>query len=64
MSILLFYCASSEAEPFHVSLKKEEVHLVKYFDYDVARLALFEYIEVWYNRKRRHDSIGYISPQS
>ncbi len=30
-------------ESFHASLKKEEVHLVNYFDYDTARLAIFEY---------------------
>lgn len=50
-------------ESFHASLKKEEVHLVKYFDYDAARLAIFEYIEAWYNRKRIHSSIGYLTPQ-
>lgn len=50
-------------ESFHASLKKEEVHLVKYFDYDTARLAIFEYIEAWYNRKRIHSSIGYLTPQ-
>lgn len=50
-------------ESFHASLKKEEVHLVKYLDYNTARLAIFEYIESWYNRKRIHSSIGYISPQ-
>lgn len=27
-----------------------------------ARLAIFEYIEVWYNRKRLHSSLGYLSP--
>lgn len=50
-------------ESFHASLKKEEVYLVKYFDYDAARLAIFEYIEAWYNRKRIHSSIGYLTPQ-
>jgi len=50
-------------ESFHASLKKEEVHLVKYFDYDAARLAIFEYIEAWYNRKRIHGGIGYLTPQ-
>lgn len=50
-------------ESFHASLKKEEVHLVKYFDFDTARLAIFEYIEAWYNRKRIHGSIGFITPQ-
>jgi len=29
----------------------------------IARAAIFEYIEVWYNRKRRHSTIGYVSPQ-
>jgi putative transposase len=50
-------------ESFHASLKKEEVHLVKYFDFDAARIAIFEYIEAWYNIKRIHSSIGYITPQ-
>jgi putative transposase len=27
------------------------------FDY-----AVFDYIEVWYNRQRRHSSLGYVSP--
>ncbi|HYO88356.1 MAG TPA: IS3 family transposase, partial [Candidatus Limnocylindrales bacterium] len=27
-----------------------------------ARLALFEYIELWYNRQRRHSALGYLSP--
>ena len=29
---------------------------------DAARQALFEYIEVFYNRKRRHSALGYLSP--
>ena len=51
-------------ESFHASLKKEEVNLVTYYDFDVARLAIFEYIESWYNRKRIHSSIGYLTPQA
>ncbi|HEU0076731.1 MAG TPA: IS3 family transposase, partial [Longimicrobiaceae bacterium] len=27
-----------------------------------ARAAIFEYIEVWYNRQRRHSTLGYVSP--
>jgi transposase InsO family protein len=27
-----------------------------------ARAALFEYIDVWYNRQRRHSALGYLSP--
>jgi len=50
-------------ESFHASLKKEEVNHVTYYDFNSAKLAMFEYIEAWYNRKRIHSSIGYISPQ-
>lgn len=35
--------------------------MVKYFDYDSARLRLFKYIEGWYNRKRIHGSILFVS---
>ena len=54
---------NASIESYHASLKKEEVHLVTYYDFNAAKLAIFEYIESWYNRKRIHSSIGYISPQ-
>lgn len=50
-------------ESFHAILKKEEVNHVQYFDYESAKLALFKYIEGWYNRKRIHESIDYKTPQ-
>ena len=50
-------------ESFHSVLKKEEVNLVQYFDFDAARLAVFEYIESWYNRERIHSSLDYLTPQ-
>lgn len=50
-------------ESFHATLKKEEVNLAAYYDFDAARLAIFEYIESWYNSKRIHSSIGYMTPQ-
>src|SRR5699024_4138475 len=50
-------------ESFHATLKKEEVNHVQYLDYNSAKLALFRYIEGWYNRKRIHGSIGYKTPQ-
>ena len=28
-----------------------------------ARATIFEYIEIWYNRERRHSSLGYLSPE-
>jgi transposase InsO family protein len=51
-------------ESFHSILKKEEVNHHKYYDFNVARKAIFEYIESWYNRKRIHGSIDYMTPQT
>lgn len=50
-------------ESFHSILKKEQVNNVQYYDYESAKLDLFVFIESWYNRKRIHGSIGYITPQ-
>ncbi|PEI86384.1 IS3 family transposase [Bacillus pseudomycoides] len=51
-------------ESFHAILKKEEVYRTKYVTFEQANLALFQYIEGWYNRKRIHSSIGYKTPQA
>lgn len=50
-------------ESFHATLKKEEVYHTHYQTYEQARLALFQYIESFYNRDRIHSSIGYLTPQ-
>lgn len=50
-------------ESFHAILKKEEVNHIQYIDEKTARMALFQYIEGWYNRKRIHGSIAYKTPQ-
>ena len=50
-------------ESFHSVLKKEEIYRHTYSDSTEARRAIFEYIEGWYNRKRIHSAIGYITPQ-
>ena len=49
-------------ESFNATLKKEEVNLKSYLDFNEARLAIFEFIESWYNRLRIHSSIGYMTP--
>ena len=49
-------------ESFFASLKKELVHHEDYPTIAVARASLFEYIEVFYNRIRRHSSLGYVAP--
>lgn len=51
-------------ESFCLVLKKEEVNHHKYYDFNAARKAIFEYIESWYNRKRIHGSIDYMTPQA
>jgi putative transposase len=49
-------------ESFFASLKVELVHDEDYATRAEARSSLFEYIEVFYNRVRRHSSLGYRSP--
>ena len=49
-------------ESFFASLKKELVHDARFATRAEARAAIFEYIEVFYNRQRRHSSLGYVSP--
>jgi transposase InsO family protein len=49
-------------ESFFATLKKELVHFEDYATRDAARESLFEYIELFYNRVRRHSALGYKSP--
>lgn len=51
-------------ESFFATLKTELVHQEDYPTRQVAQQSIFEYIEVFYNRKRLHSSLGYISPES
>ena len=50
-------------ESFWSTLKTELVHHERYATHDQARASIFEYIEVFYNRKRLHSSLGYVSPE-
>jgi len=50
------------AESFFSSLKTELVDHEDYSTREKARQSLFEYIEIFYNRRRRHSYLGYISP--
>jgi transposase InsO family protein len=49
-------------ESFFGSLKTELVHHTRFATKAEARQALFEYVEVFYNRVRRHSALGYRSP--
>jgi len=43
-------------------IKKELVHHEDYLTRAQARASIVEYIEMFYNPKRRHSSLGYLSP--
>jgi putative transposase len=49
-------------ESFHASLKKDLIHRQAWPTKTEARTAVFEYIEVFYNRRRRHSRLGMLSP--
>ena len=50
------------AESFFSNLKNELVYHCDYYNRDEARAAIFKYIEVFYNRKRIHETLDYVSP--
>ena len=45
-------------------LKKELVHCTRFKTREDARLAIFEWIKVWYQRTRIHSSLGYVSSET
>lgn len=51
------------AESFFSSLKKERIRKRIYKTRDLARADIFDYIEVFYNRTRRHSHLGGVSPE-
>lgn len=50
-------------ESFFRTLKVELVYTRKFQTREEAKAAIFEFIEVWYNRKRIHSAIDYMSPE-
>lgn len=50
-------------ESFFATLKQELVYHRQYQTRKEAKQDIFEYIQVWYNRKRRHSALGYLSPE-
>jgi putative transposase len=53
---------NAAAESFFATLKKELVHLRRFATQEEAKRAIFEYIEVFYNRIRRHSKLGNLAP--
>lgn len=52
------------SESFVATLKVELVHTRRFPTRGAARSAVFEYLEAFYNRRRLHSSLGYVSPES
>lgn len=54
---------NASMESFNAILKKEEVNVNNYKTFEETKLAIFEFIESWYNNKRIHSTLGYITPK-
>jgi len=54
---------NASVESWFGTLKKEWIYRHKYFSESALRTLVFEYIETWYNKKRKHSSLGYLSPE-
>ena len=52
------------AESFFATLKTELVADADWPTREHPRAAIFRYIEMWYNPRRRHSSLGYLSPMA
>lgn len=55
---------NAHQESFHASLKKEWLYLYTYNTLAEVKRAVFQYIEGFYNPKRLHSSLGYVSPDT
>jgi putative transposase len=55
---------NAPTESFFSTLKRECVYRHRFATRSEARMLLFAWIEVWYNRKRRHSALGYVSPDA
>ena len=53
---------NSVTETFFHTLKIELIFKTVFKTREEARMEIFEYIEVYYNRKRKHSTLGYCSP--
>jgi len=49
-------------ESFVHTLKVEKIHRCRFMTREEAKRVIFEYVEMYYNRKRAHSSLGYLSP--
>ena len=52
------------AESFFATVKTELIHRRPWPTRKAATSAIFDYIEGWYNTRRRHSTLGYLSPSA
>ncbi len=50
------------AESFFHTLKVELIHRNKFMTREEAKRKIFEYVEMYYNSRRAHSTLGYLSP--
>lgn len=60
----IFFLHGSACRRGTSTLKCELVHRRRFPTRQAARSAIFEYLEGFYNRRRLHSSLGYVSPKS
>ena len=53
---------NAAAESFFKTLKTKLIYHKKYESVLQAKTSIFEYIEIWYKKKRLHSSLGYKTP--
>jgi len=53
---------NAPTESFFRTFKVEEVYRKKYLNFEIAKRNIFDYIEVFYNRIRKHSKLEYLSP--
>lgn len=53
---------NAPVEAFFSRFKVECIYASRFKSIDQAKADIFEYIEIFYNRKRRHSALGYVSP--
>lgn len=57
-------CYDNAAESWNHTFKVEAVHGERFLTRTEVKSQVFEYIEVYYNRKRLHSKLGYVSPEA
>jgi transposase InsO family protein len=63
-SVVFYYQLAIDALQMALGrLKSEWIHHNRYYSRSEATQSIFYYIEIFYNRKRRHSSINYVTPQ-